>query len=252
MSTDEKKKSSVRPERPSHMRVAIVTGSNTGIGRETALGLCREGYHVVMACRNESKALAAIEYLQMECKNASAEFLALDLSSFESVRGFSKAVLKAFSEVKVLVNNAGCSPFSLGDPEQANTGEGFNPIFQINYLAPFYLTQLLLPLLEASAPARIVNLASPMHRRARVEVESFKRTARKMTKATYAVTKLGLVLMSYEMQRRLAAKGVYSVAVSPGGVYRCVCLCVNAYSCVCEYVHARMCRFMYACILMAQ
>ena len=135
-------------------RVAIVTGSNTGIGLETTKALVERGFTVIMACRSRDKAEAAIDSISASGK---AVFVhPLDLSSIESVKDFSKAVAEKYKHVDVLINNAGRNTSGQGEGD-------LDLCFQTNFLGHFVLTQELLPLLLKAKKGRIVNLASVMH-----------------------------------------------------------------------------------------
>jgi len=137
--------------------VAVVTGSNCGIGFETARALVKQGYHVVLACRSEVRAQSAVERLQDEVKQARVTFLKLDLASFSSIREFVAMFTKLRLPCQVLVNNAGASLLP-------RTEDGLEGVFVVNYLSHVYLTLLMMPILKQSAPARVVNVSSVMHR----------------------------------------------------------------------------------------
>jgi retinol dehydrogenase-12 len=138
----------------------LVTGANTGIGRETARALARRGARVFLASRSEAKTLPVIDEIASETGNSTLEFLLLDLGDLASVRACADEVLRAGESLHVLINNAGLAG------RRGVTESGFELAFGTNYVGPFLLTGLLLERLRESAPARIVNLSSIGHYRA--------------------------------------------------------------------------------------
>ncbi|KAH9542587.1 hypothetical protein CY35_13G015400 [Sphagnum magellanicum] len=192
-------------------RVAIVTGSNTGIGRETALSLARDGMKVFLACRSVDKAHEAATYIRESSKGADVDILLLDLRTLESVRKCAADFKSHNLPLHLLVNNAGVA---LGTPWY--TSEGVGGSAQVNYLGPYVLTRLLEDKLVAGAPSRVVNVSSAMHRRARIDnPEKF---LREFKEGDYSQAKLANVLFTFELQRRWQGKGVQACAVDPGAV----------------------------------
>jgi len=208
---------------PNQGRVAIVTGANTGIGFHTAKSLAQKGYRVVLACRNEGKGLDACQRIRRDLPEHKihVEYMCLDLSRFASVRQFVEAFNQKYGKLHVLVNNAG-----INGGYDKPTEDGLNAIFQVNYLAQVYLTLLLLPTLKSSAPARIVNVASVMHRFGSLPKDLspaalspvIHTAKRKEGGAVYPLTKLMLMFFTKKMQMMHAKDGVASVAVNPGAV----------------------------------
>jgi retinol dehydrogenase 12 len=199
-------------------RTIIVTGSNTGIGRVTAEVLARRGARVILACRSEEKTKPVIEGIKSS--GGEAEFLQLDLASLESVREAAKVFLAKNEPLDVLINNAG-----LGG-QKGQTKDGFELGFGTNHLGHFLFTQLLLPRLRESGaatknkdrPARIVNVSSKSHYRARgVPFDTLKSPTKSTTGMTeYSVSKLCNVLFTKELARGKAGKGVRSYSLHPG------------------------------------
>ncbi|TYZ67977.1 hypothetical protein PybrP1_011885 [[Pythium] brassicae (nom. inval.)] len=203
-------------------KVAIVTGANSGIGYETALALARNGAHVVLACRSEPRAMAAKAQIEAAIAGSdragSLEFIALDLSSLESVRAFAKAFTANFERLDILVNNAG-----LMYPEKTHTESGLESQFAVNHLGHFYLTQLLFePLKRSAGQARVVNVSSVAHRLASLDLATLARS--KPNKwfyfGAYNDSKLANLLFTYELHRRIDRAGlgdkVISVCAHPG------------------------------------
>jgi len=195
-------------------KVCIITGANTGIGKVTAREIASMGAHLFLACRSEEKAMAVVEELKSQTGNTQIEYLELDLSSFESVRACATAFKERNLPLHLLVNNAGVAGY------RGTTTEGFELTFGVNHLGHFLLTMELLPLLKASAPARIVNVASMAHYNAKTIDFSIlqRKTATTTGLAEYNVSKLANVLFAQELARRLEGTGVTAYSLHPGVV----------------------------------
>lgn len=195
-------------------RVALVTGANTGIGLVTARELARRGAHVFLACRSASHAQAALNAIRAASGNQKVEALALDLGDFASVRQCANAFLARGLPLHLLVNNAGLAG------SRGFTASGFELAFGVNHMGHFLLTQLLLERLKASAPARIVTVASRAHTRTDgIDWNALRQPTRTRTAIhEYAVSKLANVWFSAELGRRLAGSGVTTYALHPGVV----------------------------------
>ncbi len=195
-------------------RVTLVTGANTGIGLVTARELAARGAHVFVACRSAERGQAAVNEIRAATGNANVEFLSLDLGDFASVRTCAAAFLARDLPLHLLINNAGLAGAS------GLTKSGFELAFGTNHLGHFLLTQLLLDRLKASAPARIVTVASRAH--TRVSGINFddvcQPTKGKAALPEYGVSKLANVLFSAELGRRLAGTGVTTYSLHPGVV----------------------------------
>src|SRR5688572_20969400 len=135
----------------------LVTGANSGIGKETVRGLAGRGARVVLAGRSEEKTRAAIDEISADTGNADLEFIQLDLADLESVRLAAKTFLASGEPLHVLINNAGIAG------TRGLTANGFEMIFGTNHVGTFLFTQLLLDRIKESGPSRIVNVASTMH-----------------------------------------------------------------------------------------
>jgi NAD(P)-dependent dehydrogenase (short-subunit alcohol dehydrogenase family) len=192
--------------------VALVTGANTGIGRVTARELARRGMHVFLACRSRERTAPVIEEIRCEHPGALAEWLPLELSDFGSVCACARAFLDRGSPLHLLVNNAGLAG------ARGLTLSGFECAFGVNHMGHVMLTLMLLDRLKASAPARVVTVASRAHRHARaIDWDAVRRpTATLLGVREYAVSKLANVLFSAELGRRTAGSGVTTYAVHPG------------------------------------
>jgi retinol dehydrogenase 12 len=195
-------------------RTFLVTGGNTGIGLATARALAGRGGKVYIACRSHPKGEAAVAAIRKSTGNDAVAFLPLDLANLSSVRACAAAFLALGEPLHVLVNNAGTGG------EHGLTRNGFEMLFGINHLGHFALTLALLDAIEASAPARIVNVSSDAHYSASgVDFDALRRRTRTLTgMREYAVSKLCNVLFTQELARRLDGTGVTSYALHPGVV----------------------------------
>jgi retinol dehydrogenase 12 len=193
-------------------RVALITGANSGIGRAAAQRLAAAGYRVFLACRSQEKTRPVLDAIV--AAGGRADFLALDLADLDSVRQCARAFLATGLPLQLLVCNAGLAG------HKGVTRQGFEMTFGVCHVGHFLLTQLLLERIKASAPARIVVVASRAHTRTRgIDFDAL----RKPTVTTtgfpeYAVAKLANVLFAAELGRRLAGTGVTTYSLHPGVV----------------------------------
>jgi NAD(P)-dependent dehydrogenase (short-subunit alcohol dehydrogenase family) len=179
-------------------RTCLITGANTGIGKAAALGLAQQGATLLLVCRDRARGEAARDEIARQTGSDSLELLIADLSSLEEVRRLAAEVRGQHAAIHVLVNNAGVH---LGD--RSTTADGIETTFAVNHLSHFLLANLLLDLLEASAPARIVVVASDRHRGVSLELDSLRDPTSYHGDATYRKTKLANIMFTYELARRL-------------------------------------------------
>jgi NAD(P)-dependent dehydrogenase (short-subunit alcohol dehydrogenase family) len=194
-------------------RVCMITGANSGIGKATALGLAGMGATVVMVCRNRERGEEALAEVKAATGNPTIDLLLADLSSQSEVRRLAEDLKARYSHLHVLINNAGISL-----SKRALTVDGFETVFAVNYLAPFLLTNLLLDVLQASAPARVVNVAGDYHRKATINFEDLMSEEAYDGMRANNQSKLALVLFTYELARRLDGTGVTANCLHPGAV----------------------------------
>jgi len=192
-------------------KVVIVTGASAGIGRATAAGLAAMGAHVVMPCRDAPKCEAAMARIRNAVPNASLEMMRLDLASLGDVRRFVDEFMAAHRRLDVLVNNA-----AVVKGRREVTVEGLEVTFAVNVLSPFLLTNLLLPMLRASAPSRIIFLTSALHRRAHLDLADLQVERGWGTYKAYDRSKLADILLTVALAERLRGTGVTANAAHPG------------------------------------
>lgn len=193
-------------------RTILITGANTGIGLATAEVLAARGATLVLACRSPVKAAAAIEEIRQRTGNDRLSALPLDLGDLASVRNCAAAFLAQDRPLHVLINNAGLAG------RRGMTPSGFELAFGTNHVGPFLLTALLRDRLTASAPARIVNVASAAHFQAPgIDFDAVRQPTRSRTgMEEYGVSKLANVLHAQELGRKLDGTGVTTYALHPG------------------------------------
>jgi NAD(P)-dependent dehydrogenase (short-subunit alcohol dehydrogenase family) len=188
-------------------KICIVTGSNSGIGKATALGLAESGATVVMVCRDLERGEAAKKEIQEKTSNTSIDLMICNLSSQQQIREFVKNFKDKYQNLHILINNAGVLP-----SRRTLTKDGIEMQFATNYLAPFLLTNLLLDVLKASAPARIINS------RATINFDDLQSEKKYGAWKAYGVSKLALVMFTYQLAKRLEGTGVTVNNVHPGVV----------------------------------
>ncbi|MDQ6525980.1 SDR family oxidoreductase [Nocardioides sp. LHD-245] len=192
----------------------LVTGANTGIGKETVRGLAGRGARVVLAGRSEERTRAAIREIAAETGNADLDFLPLDLGDLGSVRAAAATFLDSGERLDVLVNNAGLAG------RRGMSASGFELAFGTNHVGPFLLTELLRDHLAATGPGRIVIVASTGHYRAPgIDWDAVRRPSVTRTAFDeYCVSKLANVLHARELGRRLEGTGVTTYSLHPGAI----------------------------------
>lgn len=190
-------------------KICLVTGATDGIGRVTALALAKMGATVIGVGRDPRKA----ERVAAEGRSlpGTLEMMTADFSSQAEIRAFAAEFLRKYDRLHVLVNNAGAII-----PEYRETVDGIEMTFAVNHLSAFLLTNLLLDLLIASAPARIVNVASSVHEGEVIDFDDLGSKRRYSLWTAYGKSKLANVLFTYELARRLAGTGVTANTLHPG------------------------------------
>ncbi|KAF2880838.1 hypothetical protein ILUMI_25327 [Ignelater luminosus] len=193
-------------------KVAIVTGSNTGIGKETAWELARRGAKIYLACRDLRTCEEAREEIVVDTKNKYVYCRSCDLASLQSIREFADSFNKEEKNLHILINNAGV----MRTPKGSKTRDGFEMQLGVNHMGHFLLTNLLLEKLKASAPSRIVNVSSIAHFKGKINKEDLNSDKDYDPGTAYNQSKLANVLFTKELANRLAGTKVTVNAVHPG------------------------------------
>jgi NAD(P)-dependent dehydrogenase (short-subunit alcohol dehydrogenase family) len=194
-------------------KICLITGANSGIGKATALGLAKLGATVVLVSRDRARGEQAQSEIKAQSGNPNIDLLLADLSSQKSIRQLADDFKQRYSQLHVLINNAGV--FS---PRKRLTVDGIDMVFAVNQLAPFLLTNLLLDVPKASAPARIVNVSSGSHEANYLKLDDLQSEKHYRPMRAYGQSKLALVLFTYELARRLEGTGVTANCLHPGFV----------------------------------
>lgn len=193
-------------------KTVVITGATSGIGTETARALADMGARVVMINRNPQKAEAVAEELRRTA-TGEIELVHGDMSSLQSIRDAAAEVLDRFPKIDVLISNAG-----LFRARRHETTDGLEEVFAVNHLAPFLLTNLLLERLRASAPSRIVIVASEAHRGGVLDFDNLLLQRRFNAWTAYSRSKLSNIMFTYALARRVEGSGVTANCLHPGFV----------------------------------
>lgn len=192
----------------------LITGANSGIGLQAASVLAAKGAHLILACRNESKAREAMAHIRRQSPKAALHYLPLDLGCLASVREMAEMFHEQYDSLDCLINNAGVMWLP-----QSKTVDGFESQIGTNHLGHFALTGLLLPALLNNAGSRVVTVSSIAHKAGNLNFDDLFFTRRPYGKhKAYSQSKLANLVFSRELERRLNAAGcqTLSVAVHPG------------------------------------
>jgi NAD(P)-dependent dehydrogenase (short-subunit alcohol dehydrogenase family) len=207
-----------RPETEKHggvmgEKVCLITGATSGLGKATVTGLANMGASVVMVGRDRGRGEAALAEIKEKSANASVDLMLADLSSQEDIRRLADNFKEAYPQLDVLVNNAGVIR-----SKRITTADGLETTFAVNHLAPYLLTNLLLDVLKANAPSRIVNVASGDHKNGTIDFDDLQGEKGYKGAKAYSQSKLANVLFTYELARRLEGTGVSANCLHPGVV----------------------------------
>jgi len=190
-------------------QVILVTGSTSGLGEEVARRLAATGAHVIVHGRSEERGMALVREIE-EAGAGSASFHAADLASLDEVRELARTVLETYDRLDVLVNNAGIGSARDGRQE---SHDGYELVFQVNYLSHFLLTDLLLPRIVESAPARIVNVASAAQ--SPIDFDDVMLEEEGAIGRAYGQSKLAQILHAFDLAQELEGTGVIVNALHP-------------------------------------
>ncbi|MEP7200110.1 MAG: SDR family oxidoreductase [Chloroflexota bacterium] len=194
-------------------KVCLVTGATAGIGQVTARVLAQQGATVIVVGRNREKSERTVAQIAQQTGNPHVEYLLADLSSLNAVRKLAAEFKRRQQQLHALVNNAGAIFLS-----RHVSADGLEMTFALNHLSYFLLTALLLDTLKASAPARIVNVSSRVHRTAHLNFDDLQNQHGYSGQNVYAQSKLANILFTYELARRLDGTGITANALHPGVV----------------------------------
>ena len=196
-------------------KTVVITGGNTGIGKETAVDLAKRGARVIIGCRNLEKGKAALKEIQERSGSTDVFLEKIDLASLDSVRKFAKSILKSERRLDILINNAGVMAC-----DYQKTEDGFEMQFGTNHLGHFLLTMLLLDLIKKSAPSRIINVSSLGHSMGSGKINFDDIHWEKTYSAwpAYYNSKLANVLFTRELSKRLEGSHVTANSLHPGAV----------------------------------
>lgn len=196
-------------------KVVLLTGASSGIGKETAIALAREGAELTIVCRDPGKSAAAKAEIGRKSGSTSVGTISADLVRLKEVRRVAQEFSAAHDRLNVLLNNAGRAY-----PDYAETEDGLERTMALNYFGPFLLTNLLLPQLQKGAPSRVVSVSSVAHYGGQLDLTEINGKGNVGTggMAAYSRSKLALVLFTYELARRCAGTGVTANCLHPGAV----------------------------------
>ena len=190
-------------------RVALVTGSTSGLGRELAIRLGARGDHVIVHGRNEERGAEVVDAINA-AGPGSARFYRADFASLAAVRRFAGRLLADYDRMDILINNAG---FGSAPDERLLTDDGHEYRFQVNYLSPFLLTRMLLPRLRSSAPSRIVNVSSGAQ--TPIDFDDVMIERNFSGRRAYAQSKLAQVMFTHDLAEELAETGIVVGSLHP-------------------------------------
>ena len=193
-------------------KTVVITGATAGIGEATAVGIARQGADLALVGRDKAR----MEKVAAQCRQAGAGHVATyfaDFGSLTQVRALAASLLADLPRIDVLVNNAG-----LISQRRSETVDGYERVFAVNHLAPYLLTRLLVDRLVASAPARVVMVASDAYTFGDMTPEDWMSTGTFRPMKVYGRSKLGNMLFTYELAQRLAGSGVTVNCLHPGFV----------------------------------
>ena len=198
-------------EDPMKDKLCLITGATAGIGRAAALQLAQMGASLVLVARNPKKAEVTVQEIRQHTGNQEVEFLLADLASQQEVRRLAEDFKARYQRLDVLINNAGLLMTS-----RQESADGIEMTFALNHLSYFLLTNLLLDVLKASSPSRIVNVSSDSHQHANMDLGDLQYRGRYRGFQAYGRSKLANLLFTYELARRLEGTGVTVNSLHPG------------------------------------
>jgi NAD(P)-dependent dehydrogenase (short-subunit alcohol dehydrogenase family) len=200
--------------RPLDQQTILITGATDGLGRALATDLAADGAELLLHGRDDERGRATLEKIRAQTGNERLHWLRADLASLDEVRALADEVTRIAGRLDVLVNNAGIGTTLPGDGKRIESRDGFELRFAVNYLAGFLLTRSLLPLLRASAPARIVNVSSAGQ--APIDFDDVMLERSYSGVQAYCQSKLAQVMLTFDLAEELAGEGVTATCLHPG------------------------------------
>lgn len=194
-------------------KICIITGATSGIGKETAKAIAREGAVVVLPIRDALKGDILKDEILEQNPDARIDLMHCDLASFDSIREFAAAFKKKYKKLHLLINNAG-----IWETKRNLSADGIERNFAVNHLAPFLLTNLLLDTIKQSAPARIINVASEAHKQGKIHFSDIEYEKKFSSMGSYAQSKLANILFTKKLSQKLKGTGVTANCLHPGVV----------------------------------
>tara|TARA_Y100000996_G_scaffold156418_1_gene120516 strand:- start:88 stop:930 length:843 start_codon:yes stop_codon:yes gene_type:complete len=191
----------------------IITGATDGIGKQTAIDLAKLGYKLGLVGRNKEKGRSVVREIEKITGNKSIKYFNADLSVINNLRNLADNIKNEFKSIDVLVNNAGAY-FS----NYKKTEEGLEKTFALNHLSYFAITHLLLNVLEAERPGRVINVASAAHFSAKLDLNDFQMEKKYKGWTAYCNSKLMNILFTYEADKRFNDKNISFNCLHPGFV----------------------------------
>lgn len=192
-------------------KTAVITGATSGIGRETAIALAGKGAQLVLPVRSIDKGEALKQEIKEKTGNGSIELVKCKLDSFESIRQFARRFKEKHDRLHILVNNAG-----IWENKRRLSDDGIEMNFAVNHLAPFLMTNLLLDTVKASAPARIINVSSKVHKQVTMKFDDLEGKKRWSSLRAYAQSKLANIFFTRKLASDLRDTGVTVNCLHPG------------------------------------
>ena len=194
-------------------KIVMITGANSGIGKETAVELAKMGATVIIVCRNKDRGEEALKEIKERANSEKVELFLADLANQTSIRSMVKDFKKKHDKLHVLINNAG-----VWLRKRYTTSEGYEKTVAVNHLGHFLLTYLLLDILKASRPARIINVSSQAHKFAKLDLDDIHMKNDYRGFRAYGNSKLENLLFTYELAKKLENTGITVNALHPGSV----------------------------------
>jgi len=193
--------------------ITLITGSNSGIGKETAIALAKEGHEIIMVSRDSEKSHSALNEIKEKSSNRKIHLYTCDLASLKSIKDVAVKIGDDFTHINILINNAG-----LFKTKYEESSDGFEMTMAVNYFAPFYLTNLLSKLLRKQPNSRIINLSSDMYKRGKVTLNTLEAQKSFNSQKTYANSKMLINYFTLELAHRLKDETITVNALHPGVV----------------------------------